>query len=86
MADPVATSSSLVDADAALAAALTLLGRLTPDQREVVALRVIVGLTVGETATIVHKSDGAVRCCCHRGLRTLAQQLDADQMARGVTI
>ena len=59
VADPVATSSSLVDAEAALEAALTLLRRLTPDQREVVALRVIVGLTVGETATIVNKSDGA---------------------------
>jgi len=86
VADPVATSSSLVDADAELAAALTLLGRLTPDQREVVTLRVIVGLTVGETATIVHKSDGAVRVLCHRALRTLAQHLDADEMARGVTI
>ena len=86
VADPVATSSSLVDADAALEAALTLLRRLTPDQREVVALRVIVGLTVGETATIVNKSDGAVRVLCHRGLRTLAQHLDADQLARGVTI
>ena len=86
VADPVATSSSLVDADAALEAALTLLRRLTPDQREIVALRVIVGLTVRETATIVNKSDGAVRVLCHRGLRTLAQHLDADQLARGVTI
>ena len=86
MADPVATSSSLLDADAALEASLTLLRRLTPDQREVVALRVIGGLTVGETATIVHKSDGAVRVLCHRALRTLAQQLDTDELVRGVTI
>ena len=86
VADPVATSTSLVDADTALEAALALVRGLTPDQREVVALRVIVGLTVGETATIVNKSDGAVRVLCHRGLRTLAQQLDTDELARGVTI
>ena len=86
VADPSATSSSLVDADIALEAALTLLQQLTPDQREVVALRVIAGLTVSETAAIVDKSDGAVRVLSHRALRTLAQQLGADQLTRGVTV
>ena len=47
VADPSGSAASLVDAAAALAAALTLLGQLTPDQREVVALRVIVGMSVG---------------------------------------
>ncbi len=86
VADPSATSSSLVDADIALEAALTLLQQLTPDQREVVALRVIAGLTVSETAAIVDKSDGAVRVLSHRALRTLAHQLGADQLTRGVTV
>jgi RNA polymerase sigma-70 factor (ECF subfamily) len=58
---------------------------LTPEQREAVALRVIVGMTVGETAAVVHKSEGAVRILCHRGLRALAQQLDAERLAEGVT-
>jgi RNA polymerase sigma-70 factor, ECF subfamily len=77
IADPAAMSSALVDAATALEAALALLQRLTPDQREVVALRVIVGMTVRETAMVVNKSEGAVRVLCHRGLRTLAQRLDA---------
>ena len=72
--------------DGALEAALTLLRDLTPDQREVVALRVIAGLTVRETAAIVHKSDGAVRVLSHRALRSLAKQVDADQSTRGVTV
>ena len=43
-----------------------------PDQREVVALRVIAGMTVSETAAVVNKSEGAVRVLSHRGLRSLA--------------
>ena len=84
--DPTATSSSRVDADGALEAALTLLRDLTPDQREVVALRVIAGLTVGETASIVNKSEGAVRVLSHRALRRLAKQVGADHSTRGVTV
>jgi RNA polymerase sigma-70 factor (ECF subfamily) len=85
LVDPSAVSSSLVDASNALQSALTLLRRLTPDQAEVVALRVIVGLTVAETAAVVDKAEGAVRVLCHRGLRELAQQLDTQQLAEGVT-
>ena len=70
-----------MDAAAALAAALTLLRQLTVDQREVVALRVIVGMTVGETAAVVGKTDGAVRVLCHRALRTLADRLNAAELA-----
>ena len=75
------SAASLVDAAAALAAALTLLGQLTPDQREVVALRVIVGMSVGEAAAVVGKTEGAVRVLCHRALRTLATSLDAAPLA-----
>jgi RNA polymerase sigma-70 factor, ECF subfamily len=85
VADPVATPSPMEEASA-LGAALALLRQLTPDQREVVALRVIVGLTVGETAAVVNKSDGAVRVLCHRGLRALAQTVEADEFARGVAV
>ena len=80
--DPSAEISSLVEAATALDAALALLQGLTAEQREVVALRVIVGLTVRETAAVVNKTEGAVRVLCHRGLRTLAQRLDADELVR----
>ena len=62
-------------------AALAMLRRLTVEQREVVALRVIVGMSVRETAAVVHRSEGAVRILCHRGLRALARHLDADALA-----
>jgi RNA polymerase sigma-70 factor, ECF subfamily len=71
-------------ADAAVEAAVALLGELNSDQAEVVALRVIAGLTVTETAAVVNKSDGAVRVLCHRGLRALARRLVAD-VGEGVT-
>jgi len=84
VADPKGSSSALVDASGALAAALTLLRQLTPDQAEVVSLRVIVGMSVAETSAVVGKTEGAVRVLCHRGLRTLVDRLDAEQLADGV--
>jgi RNA polymerase sigma-70 factor (ECF subfamily) len=75
---------SHVDAAVARDSALALLRRLTPDQRESLALRVIVGMSVRETAAVVQKSEGAVRVLCHRGLRALAEQLDAARLAGGV--
>ena len=85
MVDPTATSSALVDEAGALAEALALLHQLTPDQREVLALRVIVGMTVGETAAVVDKTEGAVRVLCHRGLRAIAERLEAEHVTRGAT-
>jgi RNA polymerase sigma-70 factor (ECF subfamily) len=58
-------------------AALTLIAELPPHQAEVVALRVLGGLQVAEVARIVGKRPGAVRVLAHRGLRRLAQRLDA---------
>jgi RNA polymerase sigma-70 factor (ECF subfamily) len=66
-------------------AALGLLAELPPDQAEVVALRVLGGLEVGEVARIVGKRPGAVRVLAHRGLRRLAKQLEAAGLAGGVT-
>jgi RNA polymerase sigma-70 factor (ECF subfamily) len=61
--------------------ALRLIARLPSGMAEMVALRVIVGLDVGEVAAIVGKSPGAVRVAVHRGLRRLAGVLEE----RGVT-
>ena len=74
--------SEVVAGDAAVEAAITLLRQLRPDQAEVVALRVIGGLTVPETAAVVGRSDTAVRVLCHRGLRTLATCFTTDLVAR----
>jgi RNA polymerase sigma-70 factor, ECF subfamily len=52
--------------------AVTLLRRLSPDQAEAVALRVLAGLDTPDVAKILGKSAGAVRVALHRGLRTLA--------------
>jgi RNA polymerase sigma-70 factor (ECF subfamily) len=82
-ADPVALSSSLVDEADERRAALAMLRELTVDQREVLALRVIVGMSVAETAAVVGKSEGAVRVLSHRALRTLAGRLAAEQQTTG---
>lgn len=52
--------------------AVALLARLSPDQAEAVALRVIAGLETPDVAKILGKSAGAVRIALHRGLKTLA--------------
>jgi RNA polymerase sigma-70 factor (ECF subfamily) len=79
--DPVdPTTGAALSAAEDLEATLALLRRLTPEQREVVALRVIVGMGVAETAAVVGKSEAAVRVLCHRGLRSLADRVDADRL------
>ena len=52
--------------------AVALLSRLSRDQAEAVALRVIAGLDTPDVAKILGKSAGAVRVALHRGLRTLS--------------
>lgn len=52
-----------------------LLAGLTDDQREVVVLRIVVGLSVEETAEVVGRRPGAVRALQHRALRQLRATL-----------
>jgi len=52
-----------------------LLNTLSEDQRDVVLLRVLGGLTTGETAATIGKSEGAVRVLQHRALRALKDRL-----------
>jgi RNA polymerase sigma-70 factor, ECF subfamily len=66
-------------------AALALVAELPADQAEVVALRVLGGLEVAEVARIVGKRPGAVRVLAHRGLRRLAERVEAARLVRGVT-
>ena len=54
------------------------LDRISPDQREVIVLRVLADLPVEVVANIVGKRAGAVRALQHRGLATLRRLLAAD--------
>jgi RNA polymerase sigma-70 factor, ECF subfamily len=56
-------------------AALALIGQLPEQQAEVILLRFVGGLDVGQTARALGKRPGAVRVASHRGLRRLADLL-----------
>jgi len=51
---------------------LAALQQLSPDQREVLLLRMAAGLTAPEVAAALHKTTGAVKALQHRGLASLA--------------
>jgi RNA polymerase sigma-70 factor (ECF subfamily) len=70
--DPAVTALDMVGAEAAVALVRACLPR---DQAEVILLRVLGGLDVGEVATIMGKRPGTVRVLQHRGLRRLAEQI-----------
>lgn len=57
--------------------ARVLLDLLPPKQRDVVALRVIAGLSVDETARVLKKRPGTVRVTMHRALQALEQKISA---------
>ncbi|HEX6312679.1 MAG TPA: sigma-70 family RNA polymerase sigma factor [Acidimicrobiia bacterium] len=67
--------AAVTEARLSTEAALRLIGRLPPDQAEVVALRVIADLDVAQVARLVGKRPGTVRVLAHRGLRRLAELL-----------
>ncbi|MPZ87260.1 MAG: sigma-70 family RNA polymerase sigma factor [Nitriliruptorales bacterium] len=62
--------------------AVRLLDGLSPDQREVLALRVIADLTVEQTARVLGKQPGAVKALQRRGLAALRKKLERE----GVTL
>ncbi len=51
------------------------LQQLTPDQRQVIALKFLAGLTNGEVAKVMDKPVGAVKSLQHRALAALQRQL-----------
>jgi RNA polymerase sigma-70 factor (ECF subfamily) len=61
-----------------------LLGQLTPRQREVLVLRLAVGLSAEETAQAVRSTPGAVRVTQHRALGRLRRILLGESVARGL--
>jgi RNA polymerase sigma-70 factor (ECF subfamily) len=53
-----------------------LLTVLSPDQRDVVLLRIIADLSVEEVARMLDKREGAIKALQHRALGTLRRHLD----------
>lgn len=51
------------------------LEQLSPDQAEVLRLRLIAGLSAPEAALVIGKTEGAVRALQHRGVATLARHI-----------
>lgn len=75
-------TETVIDRDAASGTDLdraetvrTALASLPDDQREVVLLRHVVGLTPGEIATRMGRSEGSIHGLHHRGRRTLQREL-----------
>jgi RNA polymerase sigma-70 factor (ECF subfamily) len=57
---------------------MEVISRLPRDQAEAVVLRVVMGLDAKSAAQVLGKRPGAVRTAAHRGLRRLAELLEAD--------
>ncbi len=58
--------------------ALAMLDGLPEKQREVLALRVVAGLSVEETARVLKKRPGAVRVAMHRALQLLEEKIPSE--------
>jgi RNA polymerase sigma-70 factor (ECF subfamily) len=65
--------------------AITLIATLPPDQAEAVLLRAVLGLDAHTAGQVLGKRPGAIRTAAHRGLRTLARQLERPDPHAGVT-
>jgi len=59
-----------------------LLARLTPDQRDVLALRVVAGLSLEETARVVGKRVGAVKALQRRALAAVRREMKKKGVSR----
>ncbi len=79
---PVAQeTTAIVEEQMSTAEAIARIGGLPRDQAEAILLRVVVGLDAVTAGQVVGKRAGAIRVAAHRGLKTLAAQLDAESTA-----
>ena len=76
------TEGEALDAAEGAAAARALVAELSPDQAQVVLLRVLGGLSVDEVATAIGKRPGTVRVLQHRALRRLAGRLSLERVTQ----
>jgi RNA polymerase sigma-70 factor, ECF subfamily len=75
---PTGDAEQEAEAELATAEAIRMIGKLPPDQAEVILLRVLGDLPAAEVAKIVGKREGAVRVLQHRGLKRLAEGLERE--------
>lgn len=54
--------------------------RLSPDQRDVLLLRILGGLTVSEVALALSRREGAVKALQHRGLASLRREISSGRI------
>jgi RNA polymerase sigma-70 factor, ECF subfamily len=80
---PAPDPASLIETRSATDDAVALIGSLPPDQAEVLLLRVVADLDVATVAHMLGKRPGNVRVLAHRGLRKLAELLEAERSADG---
>lgn len=78
--DRAAPDNTEAGADESLSTerALALIATLPRDQAEAVLLRAVVGLDAVTAGAVLGKRAGAVRVAAHRGLKSLAKQLERD--------
>lgn len=60
---------------------LDAMNELSPDQQEILRLRLLGQLSAAEVGELTGRSEGAVRALQHRGLRSLARVLEARRAA-----
>lgn len=56
--------------------------RCAPDQREVLLLRILAGLSLAEVAEVLGKSVGAVKSLQHRGIAAVAREMSRQGVTR----
>lgn len=59
-----------------------IIDRCVPDQREVLLLRILGGLSLAEVAEVVGKSVGAVKSLQHRGIAAVAREMSRQGVTR----
>jgi RNA polymerase sigma-70 factor (ECF subfamily) len=59
-----------------------LLSVLSPDQRDVLLLRIVADMSLADVATALGKRQGAIKALQHRGLATLRRHLERESASR----
>lgn len=70
----------IVGAESAQAAARKIASLLSPDQAEVILLRVIGGLDLDQVADVLGKRPGTIRVLQHRALKKLAKEISLEDV------
>jgi RNA polymerase sigma factor (sigma-70 family) len=60
-----------------------LVSRLSPDQQDVLLLRIVADMSLEEVARVLDKRTGAVKALQHRGLASLRKEISAGPVSRG---